>query len=656
MIRFPADYTADAAVCATPGPAADCPCATDCRVSARRNSLGKQSVAWIVVLVTLFSALWGTATSYVRADEPAAAAEPPAGDLDSQIDLLIQQLGAPQYATRRKAKAELERLRLDAFDALNEAQLNDDIEIALSARYLVRSMQVSWWTEDDPLEVKHLLQDYGNQMEGVRRSLMEQLATLSSDKSLRPLCRLVRYEASDLLSKRAALLILSLEAPAGEDERAQWARLITARVGRSKRTAASWLRTYADLLANDPSALDRWQELIKTEEEQLALNPSTSSNELTRDLLKWYADQLTLRDRQDEAMVAMRKTIGLLNTTREEVLDAVDWFRERNGWSIILEIAERFPDTIKRNPMLQYRLAEAHLKLGDQTTATSVAQQALQAIPKELDKHMEVAFNLQHDGLFEWAELEYRHVAAGIDDDPAEAMRARIFLSELLHELERDREAGETLTDLLKLLKEQEAFRTLLETDLMREVEGLTSRMHFFYAQQFGKDQQYPRQREELLKGINSDPFDADILIAMFRAPEADAAWKEEASRRIREAVEHFRQEIHDLNDQFNGEHSAEERALAAWQLALTNNQLAWLVSNTEGDFNEALRCSQRSLELQPSRSGFLDTLGRCYYAKGEFENAIKYQLQAVAKEPHSPAIQAQLRLFQQALEQSQHD
>lgn len=75
-------------------------------------------------------------------------------------------------------------------------------------------------------------------------------------------------------------------------------------------------------------------------------------------------------------------------------------------------------------------------------------------------------------------------------------------------------------------------------------------------------------------------------------------------------------------------------------------NQLAWLVGNTFGDYDEAVRLSQRSLEIRPDYAGYLDTLGRCYYAKGDFENAIKYQSQAVKLDPHSGQIQRQLALF----------
>ena len=350
----------------------------------------------------------------------------------------------------------------------------------------------------------------------------------------------------------------------------------------------------------------------------------------------------------------MRKTINLLNTSREDVLDAVDWLRERQCWTVIVEIAERFSDTFQRDPMLQYRLAETYIKLGNAEKANAAAHQALEAVPGEIDRHLEIAANLQTDGLFEWAELEYRHVAKQVDDEPTEAIRAQIFLSELLHETGKEKEAGDVLTELVELVSSKDDIRKMMEMDLGRDMGGLKSRLHFFRAQQYGKNKQFQQQREELLKGLESDPFDADVLIAMYRVPDADDAWKKKTRQHIQEAVEHFREEIRGLAEQISGLRPVEDRAFAQFQLALSNNQLAWLIANTEGDYEEALRCSLRSLELQRDRSGFLDTLGRCFYAKGDYENAVKYQSLALAKEPHSPPMQAQLKLFQEALEKQQ--
>jgi tetratricopeptide (TPR) repeat protein len=77
-------------------------------------------------------------------------------------------------------------------------------------------------------------------------------------------------------------------------------------------------------------------------------------------------------------------------------------------------------------------------------------------------------------------------------------------------------------------------------------------------------------------------------------------------------------------------------------------------VSNTEGDFQRALRYSHRSLELNLGgdsvAGGYLDTLGRCYYAVGDYENAAKYERQAIAKVDYMQVMHRQLDMFEKAL------
>ncbi len=574
------------------------------------------------------------------------------GALDTRIAELIHQLGSLHYATRQRAKTELRRLRLDAFDALNAAQFNEDIEIALSARYLVRSMQVNWWTDEDPPEVKQLLREYGNRKEVERLNLMEQLAGLGRAMSFRPLSRLVRYEASERLSKKAALLTLALEPPTDLTERTRFAKELTAKAGKSQRTAACWLRAYAELLVDAPDTHQHWLELIAKEKARLADDPDESSKELTRNLLRWYADELAQRDRHDEALAMMRETIALLSTREPELLEAADWFRQRKSWGTIVELAERYRDTFARSAMLQYRLALAYRKLKQDDRAEATAKLALATVQDAPESHLVMAANLQHDGLFEWAEAEFRQVAGQIEEQPLEALRARIYLSEMMHDIGKEQSAGELLRQLIKLVESKEDIRKLVEEDLRRDMAGIKSRMHFFFAQNYGNLHQYEKQREWLMKGFQDDPHDADVLIAMHRVPESDASWQEATRKRIQNTVKHFRGQLKDFSDRLSSARPVEDRAMLQIQLALTYNQLAWLIANTEGDFDEALRCSLRSLELQPNRSGYLDTLGRCYYAKGDIENAIKYQTRAVTMEPHSPLIVAQLKLFQKTLQQ----
>ncbi len=68
---------------------------------------------------------------------------------------------------------------------------------------------------------------------------------------------------------------------------------------------------------------------------------------------------------------------------------------------------------------------------------TRPRSEALAATPESPENHLELAANLQHDGLFDAAEGEFRHVASLMDSEPLEATRAKLYLSEMLHELRR---------------------------------------------------------------------------------------------------------------------------------------------------------------------------------------------------------------------------
>ena len=416
-------------------------------------------------LVVAFMTLHGFA-----AESPTAALTS-REELDARIAELIEKLGAPEYATREKAQAELSRVILDAFDALSEAQQNDDIEVAMRARYLVLGMQVGWTTEEDSAEVERLLQSYGGQSESERHNLIEQLGALPGTQSLGPLCRLARYETAERLSRWAALLAMAL-APKPAEEQAI-ATTIDRTLGSSKRVASAWLRTYSQMLTNDPNAFVRWKTLLDDEERLLVQAPEQTNRKIFRHLLRWYADQLTDRQRAEEALEVMRKAIAHVGSNRNEVLDAVDWLREREAWSTIAELAERFSDTFQQYPLLMYRLAETHSKLGQESMADEAARRAQGIVPKDADKHVEVVEILQAAGLFQWAAFEYSDVIALMDQEPADAIRASIQLSEMLHEIGSEKDAGDALNELAKTIESNERVRKVMELESGRRLAGI---------------------------------------------------------------------------------------------------------------------------------------------------------------------------------------
>jgi tetratricopeptide (TPR) repeat protein len=203
----------------------------------------------------------------------------------------------------------------------------------------------------------------------------------------------------------------------------------------------------------------------------------------------------------------------------------------------------------------------------------------------------------------------------------------------LLHDQEKHLEAAKVLQPAVEELDRNAEYRKTVLERVGREPAGIKSRMHYFLAMDHRDKGDVAKTVEQLDLAMAADPTDADALIGLYRLPNQDVARREKTSKLIKAAADVFRKQI---------QQSPED--------STPYNQFAWLVGNTEGDYAEALRYSQKSLELAPNSAGYLDTLGRCYYAAGDLDNAIKYQTQAVTLDPHSGAMQRQLALFKSAL------
>lgn len=580
---------------------------------------------------------------------PAAADESAAAE--SRLKELIQQLGAEDFATREKAQAQLAQLGLEAFDALHAAQKSNDPEIALRAKYLVRSMSVRWFQDSDSTDVVRILKGYGELADSERKNRMDRLAALENRQGVAALCRLSRFETQDPLSKYAAIKVMDQPAIADDAARGEMGKTILSIVGHSKRAAAGWLRLYVRTLDDPGSTLADWNAATAAEHSTLAKHPEATSREIVRDLYRWHVELLKRLDRPQEAVAVIRRTFSLLDGTPEEITEVVDWLIHREAWEVVQEVAQRFEATFNENPLLLYRLAEAQLKQGQGDKATATAEKALALRAENWDEHFLVAFKLQERGLHRWAEREYRAIIAGTPAGAVLDFRSRYFLSELLHDQLRDKEAGETLKVVCDLMDNDEAAKETCGRALPDNgPEGLYSRMHLFFALAHIEQKEYDAAYAQLSKGIASDPTDADALIALYRLPNQTPERIAETKRLIDEATKVFRDEVQEFRQASEQAPNEQFQAVQNQALATACNQLAWLVGNTYGNQDEALECSQKSLELRPNYPGFLDTLGRCYYAKGDLENAVKFQSQAAKLDPYSGQIRRQLEFFKKEL------
>jgi tetratricopeptide (TPR) repeat protein len=567
-----------------------------------------------------------------QADEP----QEKAAGTEERTRILIAQLGDGDYFVRERAQQELAQIGFEAFDALTAAEDDDDVEIAARAKYLVRMMRIDWIAESDPPEVKTLLSNYATSNEASRADKIKKLAALGDDKGLAVLCRIVRFEKTAHMSKLAAVVVLDQKLAAESWPARE--RTIREGIGTSTRPSAEWLKTYLASRADPAAAVGTWRALAEAEEKTLAETPPQTSHEVVAALWRQQAALLRTLDRRDEAVAAMMRIVALEQGETKTLSELLDWLIEQQAWNVIDEVAQRFSDQFTRDPFLMYVLAQARQAQGDEPRAEQLAAQALAMNDENQVAHYFVFVALHERHWLRWAERELRRTIAIGKPTDRYTIFCQSFLAEMLHDRGEDLAADELMEAAVASMQANIKADRGFDNGRL-DMSKYQARQHYYRACHLVSPGEKAERVKQLVTAADHDPTDADVLIALYRLPDAEPALRERTMELIHSAADEFRRLIRENNDNDRG----------------TNyNQLAWLIANTEGDFQEALRCSQRSLELRPNDPGLLDTLGRCYYAVGDLENAVKYQSKAVEINPHSGLMNKQLAQFREALAKKQ--
>lgn len=563
---------------------------------------------------------------------PVVAADLPVSPQVDRVEQLIAKLGDEEFLERERAQEELLKIGPDAYDALQAAVDHEDIEIASRARYLVRLIRVDWTRESDPTAVKELLKGYDQLAPTARLARIADLAKVPSDGGVPAICRIVRFEKSPVLAKQAALKVLGRPL-AAEVTAAQRRQQILDALGRSNTPATGWLRIEAETQTDPAAMLEEWAKAVADEQAALTRTPQNTQNEIVAGLLRRQVDLLTKLERKDEAQAAMLKSLDYEQGTPESLPKLLEWLVEQKAWSVLDAVATRFADRFDQQPILLYLLADARGKQGQKDLAEQAAAKALEVNGTNQVEHYKLGRDLQQRGLIEWSIREYQAAIANGPLANLATFASQSALAELLHDRQRHLEAAKVLEPAVEELNRNAEHRKSVEDRLGREPGGIISRMHYLYAMDQQDKGDLAKAQEHLDAAIQADPTDADALIGLYRLPNQEASRRARTSKLIKSAADLFRKQIQQSPDD-----------------ATPYNQFAWLVGNTEGDYAEALRYSQKSLELSPNAAGYLDTLGRCYYAVGDLSNAVKHQTQAVTLDPHSGAMQRQLEFFKAEL------
>lgn len=595
---------------------------------------------FLVALVA--SALLVTGGLAVAKDsKPASAApaskEPPSPE---RINQLVRDLGNKDYFARQRAQEELARLGFEAIEALDAASTDDDLEVASRARYLLRLMRVEWTIDSDPQEVKDCLRNYENMEIHARESRMQMLARLPDGKGVPALCRLVRFEKSPLLSKAAATILMFPEEKA-EPPSPAVVETIRRSLRMCKRPAAAWLLAWTDMATDPKSAIGEWGKRIDSEMKLVSQAPEDASAEIVTRLTRFQVAWLKKLGQQEEAMTAVQRLVMLNHEDWTSVARLLEWLIDQKAWKAVDELAKRFSGNFASEPVLVYMLAQSYEARGQHQRAKETALRALRSYPgkqePQLTRHFTVAQQLRARGQFVWARKEYEHVIAqgtGGDNAEGEQMAAvsRVFLSEMLHEEGHNLEASEVLG---KLMESIDAGKVGDGSLYGRDVKELRARRFCFAAQHWAEKKDAAKQRAALEKAFEADPEELDTLIACHKFG-GDKAFHDKVAAAIKETAG----KLHDMVE-------ADPRNAAMC------NQYAWLVGNTEGDKDEALRCALKAVELRPDEGGYYDTLGHVYFGRGEYDKAVKAQTRAVELDRHSGIIRVKLEVFRKKLEET---
>ncbi len=593
----------------------------------------------IVVSLFLTAPVCLPAAGTTPALKPVAAE--PLGESAREISNLIHQLGDEKYWVRQQAHEQLARFGAEAFDALVTAQENDDLEIAERARELVQRVRIDWVRETDSPEIKEKLKDYETLSDADRDSRMKDLAATGSEGAIVALCRLIRFERSPLLSKRAALNLLRRPQPSPPGWEKKSNAILKILVG-SNRPAAQWLLAWVRHHEQPENGLTDWAKFV---DDELAVSDSDVAMEMKvqTELLRFQAEMLLDLNHHDRALAVMRKMVDRQTDDAAGLIEFVGWLSTHDAWPVVDDVAKRFDHSFMSNPRLLYTLAHARKIQGNDALAEKFAQRAFDLQTPTHDAsdaigdRLNIARELQIEGLMAWSEREYRFVLAKADRESNEMLAARFDLGEMLHDAQRDGEAAEIYQTLVDQLKNNGLLQQRLsQFDPPHPPKSVRSRTHFFHACAAAAKNDRAAQIEHLDKAIGFDSTDADVLIALYRLPEQSADRRDATRGLIRDAADRFRD---DLGDQPSG---------TPLQAVLCN-EYAWLVANTEGDLDKSLECALRAVQFEPVGS-YLDTLSHCYAAKKDFASAVKYQEQAAALEPYSQQIHRALVQYRAAL------
>ena len=562
---------------------------------------------------------------------------------------LIAQLGDTNYAIRESATQQLRMIADHAIDQLlDAADQSNDLETALRAQWILET--VSLIRPDDPPEVADLLKNFSSRSLSQQISALSRLIRLEENAGITPLARLIRTNRSASTSYLAALILLQEWRPA-DPYWPQLAAHVPDELAMSQRPAAllinrliifsqkadnpeSKLNVRKDAFKNFETAVDQFLELMPFKAQTfLDYTTTREVRDLAREIVvRCHARAAIQAGLPDRGVAVAKELLEFIPKSSDKYLlttaDVLFWAAHSGLANLVNYLPESLQATIENQAITLYAAARCEQLNGNETLADEMARRAFALSSDKTNEQMLAAVRLDHWGLVDWADREYRRVITAPTLSAQQIIPFSIQWAELLNDFDRCNEASAVLNDVLT-----GSHGTIKNIRVMDSLgyskEALAARQKFFLSRADKEKNKMERERQALDKALDEYPEEIDTLIAYYHFPGLLPADKEHIVKLIQGALKKLQQRIDREPDEPN-----------------SYNEYAWLVANTEGDLLRATRYSKRSLDLVFDSASFLDTLAHCYAAAGNRNEAIRCQVVALRKDPGSNTIQKNLQKF----------
>ncbi len=551
----------------------------------------------------------------------------------SAVDQWTDQLGSNDFFSRRTAYQQLLQNGDATADTLFAARRQQTGDRRMVIERLLGKLDCALCSDSDSPQVVQWLGGYGERTFHDRRLMIDYLATQSSEESGMALARIARLEKNDALATRTAISLIERLGATGIDS----GNGASDEPDDKARQSIRWLRIC--LFNAEPSIdprLANFELLARNELDAIGTGDvDETQQENCRRLVEWLIDRELAVNRQASAKNWATMLMDLIDDTPDEVSRMLLWLRSRELSAAAADFYRRYSATIESTPLTCYQMADLFEFAQQPRYATRLVDLADVLAAEAKTPRYAFGLQLQRLGLYRYAEIEFRRQLTTSPVDSMESLRARMLLLDLLVDQMRYLDAA-TLIDQIGPLLEADGWRDKVLSVARRSAPSLLAYAEYCRALDAQQRNDKLRQRIHLLRSVELDPYNSDILIGLYSTSDKDPHKVELAEVLIVRALARIDDQIKAAVQRMSPELEPAVRHSFEFELAVLLNRWAWLAANTDRYLGPALVRAKEAVELRPGYAPFADTLARCLYANGQLDESVAAAQQAVAAAPHT--------------------